>query len=342
MRMLSTALAIAVSFVSLTVKADPMKVLPKPELHIHLGGAFPYDYVLSIASEKQKEELVSNFRKISEGVDYSKVFDIFPIISQIVNTEEKIENGTKALCEWLAEDGVSYVEIRTGLKNLGKGYEEYLVSVLKGMSSCASKGVTARLLLSLQRNSPVEIGRMTVDLALKYQKDGIVGLDLSGDSTLGNLEEIASEFLRAKKSNLFLTIHIGESPKESQQLELLRLLGPDRVGHGVHLSQAAKDWILSQRIPIEVCLSSSQQVKMIQSYKQHPGFEFFRAGHPITLGTDDPLIFRSALSDEYKLFQKETGLTDQDMAQIARQGFDFAFISKEEKENLKSSLERYF
>ena len=305
--------------------ANTMKEIPKAELHLHLGGSYPLEYVLSIASEDQREKLNSGLEKISQGVDYSSVFGIFPLVSQIVNTEEKIEKGTEALCKWLAADGVTYVEIRTGLKNLGKGYEEYLLSVLRGMSTCSSQGVTAKLLLSLQRASTPDIAKVTVDLAIKYKKEGIVGLDLSGDSTLGNLKQIISQFKRAKNNGLHLSLHLGESPKETKQEKLLKLLKPERVGHGVHLSKNAKKWIIKKRIPLEVCLSSSQQVNMVQNYTEHPGFEFYKMGHPITLCTDDPLIFGSSLSNEYELFQKGSGLSDNEMAELARESFRYSF-----------------
>jgi len=41
-----------------------------------------------------------------------------------MNTEERLEKGTEALCRALDEDGVVYAEIRTGLKNFGNGMRE--------------------------------------------------------------------------------------------------------------------------------------------------------------------------------------------------------------------------
>ncbi len=70
----------------------------------------------------------------------------------------------------------------------------------------------------------------------------------------------------------------------------LRLFEPKRI--------EAKEWMLSHRVPLEVCLTSSVLVKMIDDYRNHPGIEFFRLGHPFIFCTDDPLLFSTTLSQE--------------------------------------------
>lgn len=59
------------------------------------------------------------------------------------------------------------------------------------------KNFNTHLLLSLQRNSSPTIARTIIDLALKYQNRGVVGIDFSGDSTLGKNESILTELVRA-------------------------------------------------------------------------------------------------------------------------------------------------
>ena len=118
---------------------------------------------------------------------------------------------------------------------------------------------------------------------------------------------------------------MGELPEETDQMLLLTLLEPKRVGHGVYLSDEAKEWILRHRVPLEVCLTSSVLVKMIDDYKQHPGLEYFRLGHPIVFCTDDPLIFSTTLSQELLYAHQLCGLSTEDIKHLVERSFDYTF-----------------
>jgi len=63
------------------------------------------------------------------------------------------------------------------------------------------------------------------------------------------------------------------------------LLKPQRISHGVHLDPDVLEWLLENKIPIEVCLTSSQLVQMMKNNEVHPAIEYHRQGHPIVLGT---------------------------------------------------------
>ena len=130
-----------------------LQKLPKSELHLHLSGSYPKKHLYSIASPEQRVNLETALMHVAQRIDYHQVFAVFQSVSQIINTEEKVEQGVKALCDSLKEDGVAYVEIRSGLKNLGRGAEAYLNAILDGIRAENSPCFEACLLLSLQRNS---------------------------------------------------------------------------------------------------------------------------------------------------------------------------------------------
>lgn len=298
--------------------------LPKAELHLHLGGSFPREYLFSIASPSEQEELTQALDLVAQGVDYHAAFRVFGLIAQIVNSEEKLQKGVKCLCKSLEEDGVRYVEIRTGLKNLGQGTEEYLKAVLRGIQEAASMQLKAKVVLSLQRSSSARVVQDTIDLALKYREEGVVGIDISGNSSIGQTSQIIPDLIRAKKEGIPFTVHMGEVAGETDQMLLLTLLEPKRIGHGVHLNDDAKEWILSRRVPLEVCLTSSVLVKMTDEYKKHPGFEFFREGHPIVFCTDDPLLFSTTLSQELLYAHELCGISIKEIEELVQNSFNYA------------------
>lgn len=310
--------------------------IPKAELHLHLGGSFPVDYLYSVATPEETKALDEGLSWISRGVSYKDCFRVFSLVSQIINSEKRVEDGTAALCEELEKDNVVYAEIRTGLKDLGKGYEEYLLSVLRGIEKSRSDHFDARVLLSLQRSSTPDYAKMSVDFALKYKERGVVGIDISGDATIGEIEVILPELFRAKQEGLFLAMHIGETPPLMyKQREILEMLKPDRIGHAVHLEKSALEWILEHKTPIEVCLTSSEVVMMVENYAMHPGLMYYRQGHPVTICTDDPLIFRTTMSEELAKLHKSGLFSLEEVEQVARESLNYAFIPEEEKQALR-------
>lgn len=315
--------AVAINSLLGTEQAVNFQQLPKAELHLHLGGSFPKEYLFSIATEEQQKQISQSLDLIVKKMDYNAVFRIFGVIAQIVNTEERLQEGVNHLCISLQNDNVRYVEIRTGLKNLGQGVEEYLKAILRGIEMSASDQFKANIVLSLQRNSSVVMVKETIDLALKYRDQGVVGIDISGNSSIGNIEEIMPELIRAKDEGLAFIVHMGEVPEEADQMLLLTHLEPKRIGHGVYLSNEAKEWILSHKTPIEVCLSSSVLVKMVEEYKQHPGFEFYRLGQPIVFCTDDPLLFSTTLSQELSYAHQFCGMPKDEIEQVVNSSFNY-------------------
>ncbi len=149
---------------------------------------------------------------------------------------------------------------------------------------------------------------------------GVVGIDVSGDSTVGDIRTIFPYILRAKASGLPLTLHMGESLKETAALQMLELqtLQPERVGHAVHLCQEAKDWIKTHQVLVEMCLTSAVKAGMITEASHHPALQLLLNGHPVSICTDDPLIFNITLSQEFALVSHITKLSPQQIEETQK------------------------
>ena len=331
---------------NLSVLYEGIRDLKKSELHLHLGGSYPLAFLESIATSSQMKELSQYLEMINQDnlLNYHEAFKVFPLIGNIVDTEFKVSQGMEWLCYDLLKENIVYAEIRTGLKDYGNGFESYLLSLLSAIdmaqvnvakqigmskSQVVKEVFNAKLILSIRRNTPIEDVRKTVDLAIKYAGRGVVGIDISGDSILGEGEEhyrqVVTEVRKVKemKDNLGVVLHIGETFEEQQQLQEILDFQPDRIGHGVCLSEDARLHILEKGIPVEVCLTSAYMAKMLKTRQDvHPWLlEYFRNGHPISIATDDPLVFNVNLSHELFYAARILGYTKaeelQDLTQRA-------------------------
>src|SRR5271156_1505968 len=78
--------------------------IPKAELHLHLSGAYPKDYLFSLATEEEKKSLQIALDNVSNKVDYHEIFHVFGLVHKLINTEEKVQKGVEALCSALKQD----------------------------------------------------------------------------------------------------------------------------------------------------------------------------------------------------------------------------------------------
>lgn len=309
-----------------------MQQIDKVELHLHLGGSWPLEYLKKIADVDNYQKLEAMIDRLADGVDYHEAFEIFGLISTLVDTNQKVEDGVVALCKELAADRVTYVEIRTGLKDLGSGLRGYLEAVLRGIArGCVGVPLKVGLILSLRRDSSSVFAQQVIELAQQYRSQGIVGIDLSGDSTKGDGADIFDALAAARTANFPIALHLGESPKETaeQQMKELNLLQPARIGHGVHLCPEALAWIKAQKIPIELCITSAVSAGMIKYSDAHPILQLLRDNHPVVICTDDPLIFNTSLSRECAKVMQLLELTQDDIIVLQKKALQYKFDADE-------------
>lgn len=298
-----------------------LRVLPKAELHLHAGGAFPLSFLEKHATPAQFEKLQQVTAKILQGIEYELAFEVFPIISAIVSTNALLEQGILAICQAAHADGVKAIEIRTGLKKLDGSEEDYLKACLKGIKQSPVKCV---LILSVRRDSKLDEVKTTLALARTYRNEGIVGIDISGISTRGDIRPFLDLLQEAKRDGFKIAAHVGESYKETDQLLILETLQPDRVGHGVCLNDEAKKWILQNKTPVEVCITSAIASNMHKKEDRHPWLNKYKEqGHPIVICSDDPTVF-GTLTEEYR---KLLGFLSMDeITKLAQESFKHSFI----------------
>ncbi len=65
------------------------------------------------------------------------------------------------------------------------------------------------------------------------------------------------------------------------------------------------------------------------------------AGVPLTLGADDPLLFGSPVAHEYALCRREMGLSDEDLALVARHSIEAASMPQGSKRRHAERIESW-
>ena len=143
------------------------------------------------------------------------------------------------------------------------------------------------LILSIDRKNTVAEAIEVVDLAIEFKSKGVVGVDLCGNPTKGDVSLYRDAFSKAKAHGLGLTVHFAEVPASSTDLELEALLSykPDRLGHVIHVPLKIKDEIARRKLGLELCLSCNVLAKLSSGGFSDHHFGYWRdKGCPIALG----------------------------------------------------------
>lgn len=312
---------------------------PKVDLHIHLTGAYPLDYLREISTRKNIQKLEETLKEISSGkIDYVSIFNVFREVEKIVDNESKVFKGVDYLAKELAEMNVIYFEVRTGLRNLGKGKRAYLESILSALEASKRKyKAEINLLLGLKRDSTNSDIIETLKIAQEYQRYGIVGIDISGKEKEGDLVRI-TKLINYSRNTLPITMHIGEI-KKGVCLRDLKLISPSRVSHAVYISEDIKDFLKRKKTPIEICISSNKHTRIINKISNHPFIEYYKQGLEICICSDDPLIFQTNTDKQYEIFRKHLNLSEEDLILLTKNAIRYSFASEQLKNKLLKSIE---
>ena len=211
-------------------------------------------------------------------------------IYHLCNDIESIEYSTLSVLQDFEDDGVVYLELRTGPRAIPSNAitkSHYVETILSCIEKAASSRMKTYLILSIDRRNTAEEAMEVVDLAIKYQARGVVGVDLSGDTSKGDVSLYKDAFARAKAYGLRITIHFAEVPESSTNAELETLLSyePDRLGHVIHVPEGIKREIIRRKLGLELCLSCNVHAKLTNGGFADHHFGYWKEmGCPIALG----------------------------------------------------------
>lgn len=160
-----------------------------------------------------------------------------------------------------------YLELRTTPRTgPGVSKEQYVMAVLDCVDAFGAEKMSTYMILSVDRRNTAVEAMEVVDLAIRYQPRGIVGIDLCGNPLKGDVSIFREAFARADASGLKLTLHFAEVLASSSEMELRTLLSynPVRIGHVIHVPKSIDQEIRDRKIGIELCLSCNVHAKLIE------------------------------------------------------------------------------
>jgi adenosine deaminase len=323
-----------------------LRLLPKAELHCHLDGSLRPATMLDLGHEHGKPmpatdaESLRGFMRVDDARHLEDYLERFAITLSVMQTESALERVAFELAEDAAADGVHYIEVRYApVLNTREGLtlEQAVEAPLRGLARAERQhGIVGRVIVCSLRHMPLSTSQELAELAVAYRHHGVVGFDLAGGEFGNPARAHASAFEYARSHDLACTCHAGEGDDAGSVREAIHVCGAHRIGHATRLIEdtSLTDYCNDRRIPLEICLTSNVQTRAARSYATHPFREYFDRGLNVVLNTDNRLMSGTTLTDEYVHAAQSLEFTFDELAEVALNGFESAFLPYPERVRL--------
>lgn len=333
------------------VSREQLVSLPKAELHVHLDGSLRPETLLALAQEEgvalpaSEPVALERAMRASDSKDLAEYLERFDITLAVLQRPEALERAAYELALDAAAEGVRWLEVRYAPvlhTRKGMSLDETVAAPLRGLARAeAEAGIRAGLIVcairSLEPRTSVELA----ELAVAYQKRGVVGFDLAGGEKGHPAWAHQEAFRVAARGNLPITVHAGEAEGAWSIADAVHLCHARRIGHGTRLWEdpELEAYLRDFRIPLEVCLTSNVQTRAVRGYREHPLRRYFDRGLVVSLSTDNRLISGTTLLEEYLAAHEHLGFAWRELVRMARMGFEAAFLPYPEKQAFLEGLE---
>ena len=326
--------------------SDLITALPKVELHLHLEGALRYDTYCELAgcdpAGPDTPWLGSGYR-FNGLPDF--VTSVRTWLTPCFESPASYERVAYELVSDLGDAGVIYAELSFGYRvapDKGLDFESVFGAIQQGCTrACEHGGIQVGLIVAIGRDRRPEMAEEMVRYAADAIDLGMVGIDLHGDETLGQVADFRRAFDMAREAGLGLRAHAGEGAGAASVWAAVRDLRVHRIAHGVRSVEDERllDHLAQSGIALDLCPTSNVKLGVVASVEEHPIRRLYDQGITVTVSSDDPLFFRSDLTDELRLLHESFGFGPAELRKITQNGATVAFAGAERKAELSTVID---
>jgi adenosine deaminase len=331
---------------------EALRALPKAELHCHLDGSLRPTTLLELGREYgvalpgSDAASVRDHMLVHDARDLEDYLIRFALTVAVLQHTDALERVAGELIEDVSRDGVRYLEVRYAPSlstQAGLSQQQVVEAILDGLARGEREfGVRGRLIVCALRHLDSTRSMEAAELAVSFAGRGVVGFDLAGGERGRPASVHRAAFLHAREHGMARTVHAGEAAGPESIREAIDDCAAERIGHATRLWEDGEllEEVALRRIPLEICLTSNIQTHAAPSFEQHPLRLFYDRGLNLSLNTDNRLMSGTTLTEEYRRAAHHLGFTLGELAHLAIQSFQAAFLPTDERRALVAEAER--
>jgi adenosine deaminase len=313
--------------------------IPKAELHLHIEGSLEPSMVFALAERHGVRLKYPSVEALAAAYRFGNLQDFLDIYyagADVLRDADDFRSLTRAYLERARADGVVHAEIFFDPQThtaRGIALSEVVTGIAAGLAEGERDlGITSRLILCFLRHLPEADAMRTLDEALAFRPQiCAVGLD---SSEAGHPpEKFARVFARARREGLRVVAHAGEEGPPEYITQALDVLGAERIDHGVRCEEDAAlcERLAREAVPLTVCPLSNVKLQVFKRMEDHNLKRLLDRGLKVTINSDDPAYFGGYVAENYRAAQRALALSRADIATLARNSFEAAFLSDPQK-----------
>jgi aminodeoxyfutalosine deaminase len=324
--------------------------LPKAEIHLHLQGAASVPTVLELARRHPAAGVPTDEAQLREFyafTDFAHFIQVYISVNELVRTAEDVRALVTGLGRDLTLTGVRYAEVTVTPDShlrMGIAPEAVAEALDQGRADVlADHGVELAWIFDIPGELGLESGRRTLDWVRRHRPEHSVGFGLGGPEIGVPRAQFREVFAEAADLGLHCVPHAGETTGPQTVRDSVELLGAVRIGHGIAAAQdaALMSELVERDVVLEVCPTSNLRTRAVTRIEDHPFPVLRRAGVRVTLNTDDPGMFDTDLNREYLTAHHVFGLSEPELAELAREAVRASFAAEPTRARLLAEIDEY-
>ena len=319
--------------------------LPKIELHLHLDCSLSFQAVSRLNPSVTREEYERDYIAPARCTNLADFLSRAPMGFRLMQSEDSLRLVTEDVFRQLVDDGVLYAEIRFApLLHTERGLSavQVVAAVERSVNDLIHEtGMQAGVILCTLRHFTEAQSMQTAELVEKFRGSRVVALDLAGNEAGFPMDAHIGAYRYAREHGLSRTAHAGEALGPESVWETLRMLDPQRIGHGTRSIEDPKlvEHLIQKHIHLELCPTANVQIiSSIGSMQEHPIDRLYRAGVSLNINSDSRMLTPTTLTKEYEILHRVFNWSKQDYQRANLMGLDASFANKQ----VKAQLKKYF
>lgn len=322
--------------------------LPLIDLHRHLDGAVRLSTILELGQQHgirlpgaTLEELRPHVQVMERQPGVMAFIAKMLWMTTVLADDEACRRVARENVEDAQREGIDYIELRFSpwfmAEPHGLDPARVTAAVVEGVAEGAeATGVQVKLIGILSRTYGPDVAHKELR-ALLTQRPHITALDLAGDEANFPPRLFEEHFRRGRDAGWRITIHAGESAGPESVWDALRLLGAERIGHGVRAmeDETLVQFLKENRIGIEANLTSNVQTSTVPDLGSHPLRTMLERGLLASINTDDPGVSAIDLPYEFNVAAPAAGLSPAQIRQCQLNALETAFLTEAQRNRLR-------
>jgi len=329
--------------------AEFIRRMPKAELHVHLEGAVQPETLLELSQRNSvplPASTVEELRVWYTFSDFAHFVEVYWQLSECLRTAGDIEFVTREFLRGQAAQNILYSEVTytayTHYAQKRIAFPDQLAALNRARAwGEEALGVRMGLIIDIPREISADEGRTCAQWAISGMGAGVVALGLGGDEAEHPPEKFAEAFAMAEEAGLPSVPHAGETAGPRSIWGALETLNAVRIGHGVRCLEDPPlvRELRRRQIPLEVCPTSNLRLGVALDLQSHPLPQLIAEGLYVTIGSDDPAIFNTTLTDEYLKIAAAFGYDECDVVHLVMNAVRASLLDDKDKKAMVEAFE---